>query len=98
MYFSAPFINAVYQRWPAIRRASCWYGAAIIALSLVATSFTSKVWQLFLTQGVLYGIGGGILYYPAIVFLDEWFVTRKGFAMGVMWAGTGASGVMIPCE
>ena len=33
---------------------------------------------------------------PAVLFLDEWFVRRKGLAFGIMWAGTGASGVAIP--
>ena len=28
--------------------------------------------------------------------MDEWFIRRKGFAFGVMWAGTGVSGVVIP--
>lgn len=44
----------------------------------------------------MYAIGGGMLYFPTIIFLDEWFVRRKGFAYGIMWAGTGASGVAIP--
>ncbi len=25
-----------------------------------------------------------MLYTPAIIFLDEWFILRKGFAFGVM--------------
>ena len=33
---------------------------------------------------------------PTIIYLDEWFISRKGFAFGVMWAGTGVSGVVIP--
>ena len=37
-----------------------------------------------------------MLYTPTIVFLDEWFIRRKGFGFGVMWAGTGVSGVCIP--
>lgn len=37
-----------------------------------------------------------MLYTPAIIFLDEWFIIRKGFAFGVMWAGSGVSGVCIP--
>jgi len=44
---------------------------------------------------VLYALGSSMLYTPAIVFLDEWSITWKGFAFGVMWAGTGVSGVCI---
>lgn len=35
--------------------------------------------------GVGYAIGAGLAYAPTILFLDEWFVVRKGFAYGVMW-------------
>lgn len=30
------------------------------------------------------------------VFIDEWFVRRKGFAYGVMWAGSGCGGLVGP--
>jgi MFS family permease len=30
------------------------------------------------------------------VFLDGWFIKRKGLAFGVMWAGTGLAGVIFP--
>lgn len=53
-------------------------------LALVASSFSRRVWHFILTQGVLYAIGGRFLYSPAILYLDEWFVRRKGFAYGVM--------------
>lgn len=28
--------------------------------------------------------------------MDEWFKLRRGLAYGIMWAGTGVSGVIIP--
>ncbi|KAI9892944.1 MAG: hypothetical protein M1814_000828 [Vezdaea aestivalis] len=28
--------------------------------------------------------------------MDEWFSRRKGFAFGVMWAGTGLAGIILP--
>ena len=28
--------------------------------------------------------------------MDEWFKRRRGLAYGIMWAGTGVSGVIIP--
>lgn len=59
--------------------------------ALFGASFASKVWHLVLTQGVLYAIGGALLYFPTCAFLDEWFVKRKGLAFGVMWAGAGGT-------
>lgn len=52
--------------------------------------------QLILTQGVLYGIGGSLLYNPFLFYLDEWFIRRKGMAYGVFFSGTGLVGSFIP--
>lgn len=68
-----------------MRRISSYIGLVILIIALVSSSFSTAVWHLLLTQGVLYGIGGVLLYSPVIVFVDEWFVRRKGLAYGVMW-------------
>lgn len=84
MYFEATFLFAIGQRWPRVR---CYFGpigVSIIVVALIASSFSTHVWHLILTQGILYGIGGGILYAPVLMFIDEWFVKRKGLALGVM--------------
>ena len=52
--------------------------------------------HLILTQGVLYGLGGTLLYNPAILFLQEWFSRRRGLAFGIMWSGTGIGGFTVP--
>jgi MFS family permease len=85
MYLSTLGLMHVLNRWPRLRRIATFVGVPIMALSLVLASFAESVWQLILTQGVLYGIGGTILYSPTVLFLDEWFVQRKGFAYGLMW-------------
>lgn len=68
-----------------MRRISSSIGLVILIIALVSSSFSTTVWQLILTQGVLYGLGGVLLYSPIIVFVDEWFIRRKGLAYGVMW-------------
>ena len=57
-------------------------------------SFRSLVqaWQLILLQGVLFGIGGGMLYVPVIKLLPEWFSERRGLASGIIFAGGGVGG------
>lgn len=96
LYLSAPFIFFALQAWPRFRRISSVLGLAIITLGLIASSFSTAVWHLIVTQGIVYAIGGSLVYSPAILYLDEWFVKRKGFAFGVMWAGTGVSGIVVP--
>ena len=84
MYFEATFLFAMGQRWPRFRRHCGPIGLFVIVVALIASSFSTHVWHLIVTQGILYGIGGGILYAPVLMFLDEWFVKRKGLAFGVM--------------
>jgi MFS family permease len=96
MYLGAPFVFGALQVWPKARGIVGPIGLFIITLSMVTSSFSTKVWHLIITQGVLYAIGGSLLYAPAIFYLDEWFIKRKGLAFGVMWAGTGTSGIIVP--
>ena len=96
MYLAAPMLFAVFQRWPRICRKSTPLGLAIVVVAIALSSFATSVWHLILTQGVLYAVGGGLLYYPVFLFIDEWFVQRKGFAYGVMWAGSGCGGLSGP--
>lgn len=96
MYLFAPISLYILEAFPSIRRFSSMVGLVIATGALVASSFSTQVWHLIATQGVLYAIGGSLLYSPTMFYLDEWFVDKKGFAFGVMWAGVGASGLVFP--
>lgn len=95
MYLFAPISLHILERWPSIRRVSSFVGLFIATGALVASSYSTQVWHLIITQGVLYAIGGSLLYSPTMFYLDEWFVKKKGLAFGIMWAGVGA--VRIHC-
>lgn len=84
MYLGAPLIFFILHSWPHLRRYSGIAGLMIITLALVASSFSTAVWHLILTQGVLYAIGGSLLYAPTILYLDEWFIARKGFGKATL--------------
>lgn len=67
-----------------------------MCLSLALGSFSTNVTHLVLSQGVGFGIGGCIAYSPSILYMDEWFVDRRGLAFGITWAGSGVSGLIFP--
>jgi MFS family permease len=46
-----------------------------------------QVWHLFACQGILVGIGSGILLYVLAPILTEYFPQRPGLAQGAMYAG-----------
>ncbi|KUJ12299.1 MFS general substrate transporter [Mollisia scopiformis] len=96
MYLIAPITLYALEYYPSIRRLSSIMGLAIAVTALIASSFATKVWQLILTQGILYAIGGSLLYSPTMFYLDEWFIKKKGLAFGIMWAGVGTSGLIFP--
>ena len=71
-------------------------GLVLLTSSLVAALFATRVVHLVLCQGLLYGLGGALVYNPFLFYLDEWFVARKGLAYGVFWAGTGGCSCVMP--
>ena len=85
MYLSGPFMFAGLQYWPKFRRRCPGFGLAIITISLIASSFATQVVHLIVTQGVLYAVGGTLLYCPVVSFLDEWFVRKKGMGEFSYW-------------
>ncbi|THX24525.1 putative MFS monocarboxylate transporter [Aureobasidium pullulans] len=96
MYFGAPIVYSVCRRWPRFRKISVIAGFVVIIASLIGASFSTTPFQLLATQGILYGIGGAAHYFPAFLYLDEWFFARRGTAYGIVWAGGGAAGLALP--
>ncbi|KAJ4473672.1 major facilitator superfamily domain-containing protein [Lentinula aciculospora] len=95
-YCSGPFITPVITRYPYHKRTCLSIGLILCWASLFAASFTTQVTQLVALQGVLYAIGGSLLYIPCISYLSEWFNHRRGLANGVISAGTGVGGILLP--
>ena len=71
-------------------------GLGLMCLSLAMASFATSVTHLVLSQGIGFGIGGCIAYSPSIMFMSEWFDKRRGLAFGMVWAGSGVSGILFP--
>ncbi|KAG9056324.1 hypothetical protein FS842_011018 [Serendipita sp. 407] len=96
IYCSGPVTYPLIYRYPRYTRLSMWIGAAICFASLFGASYTTNIVNLVLCQGVLYAIGGSLLYNPCITYMNEWFISRRGLANGVISAGTAAGGLVLP--
>ncbi|PWY73003.1 MFS general substrate transporter [Aspergillus heteromorphus CBS 117.55] len=96
MYLDLPFVFAAYRQWPQYQRRGCGAGVLVMCLALGLSSLSTNVTHLIVTQGVCYAVGGSIAYSPCILLMEDWFDKRKGLAFGVMWAGTGLGGVVLP--
>lgn len=62
-------------------------------VSLLAASFATKIWHLFLSQGVCFGYGMGFLYITATSILPKWFARRRSLVLGIASAGAGIGGL-----
>ncbi|CAL1714358.1 unnamed protein product [Somion occarium] len=95
-YIEGLLLSFFYGRYPDMVKKSMWFGLALCVLSLTLCSFVNQVWLLILLQGVGLGIAGGLLYWPIISFVSEWFVQRRGLAGGIIYAGSGIGGFVFP--
>lgn len=71
-------------------------GWPLCIVALVAGSFADQLSTLVLTQGVMYGIGFIVFYYPILSMVDEYWVQRRGMAYGLLCSASGVSGIVTP--
>lgn len=69
-------------------------GVALLTTGYVTAGFTTRVWQLFLSQGILVGMGIGFIYIPSLPILSQWFDSRRSVANGISSAGSGFGGAL----
>lgn len=58
MYIAGLVVTQVCSRWPKAKRPVMIAGLFVATLALVGAAFSTKPWQLLLTQGVVFSIGG----------------------------------------
>ncbi|THU88506.1 MFS general substrate transporter [Dendrothele bispora CBS 962.96] len=66
-----------------------------MSMGLVFASFATKLWHLYLTQALLYGLGSSMYYYPLMTLAPTYFDRHRGFAMGLILAGSGVGGLVM---
>ena len=77
-------------------RAVMELGVALMAGGLLLAPLTSEPWHLYVTIGVMVGAGSVCLGYSGqSLFLPNWFIRKRGFAMGVAFAGVGIGSVTL---
>ncbi|KAL3458529.1 major facilitator superfamily domain-containing protein [Aspergillus heterothallicus] len=95
-YLGAPVIMPFIQRYQKWRQHMIWVGWPICIGGLVLGSFASTLEVLILTQGVAYGLGFLIFYYPIISMVNEYWIARRGMAYGILCGASGVSGTIMP--
>ncbi|KAG7444069.1 MFS general substrate transporter [Guyanagaster necrorhizus] len=71
-------------------------GSLLYILSLVLTSISTQFYQYVLAQGILFGLGVGLLFYPSLASVSTYFCKYRASALGIAAAGSSLGGVMYP--
>ena len=69
-------------------------GAVFTGSSWLLASKVTTVMGLYLTYGLLGGIGTGIIYVGVVGQMVKWFPNRRGFATGMVAAGYGFGAIV----
>jgi MFS family permease len=77
-------------------RIVCSAGMALIALGLLATSWATTLLTVYVSYGLLVGLGIALVYTPSIASVQPWFTTRRGLAGGIASSGVGAGTLLVP--
>jgi MFS family permease len=90
----SPLIGRLMDR--AGPRAVMELGVALMGGGLLLAPLTTAPWHLYITIGVMVGAGSVCLGYSGqSLFLPNWFIRRRGLAIGIAFAGVGIGSVTL---
>jgi MFS family permease len=77
-------------------RLVCMAGMISIAIGLFLTSLAQSLTTVYLSYGLLVGLGIALVYTPSIACVQPWFNKRRGLASGIASSGVGAGTLILP--
>ncbi|CAO3572148.1 unnamed protein product [Mortierella alpina] len=93
VFLTCPFQSSMVRRFGL--RPVIAVGILICGCGMILASFATSLWQLYLTQGVLYGVGAGMALFTSVAVPVQWFDTKRGLAAGITVAGSGLGGACL---
>ncbi|CAE6458277.1 unnamed protein product [Rhizoctonia solani] len=69
-------------------------GCIVVFVGQLLAAFCDNLWSIFLTQGVLQGLGCGLLLPMIFAIPSQWFKKRRGLATGFVIAGSSFGGAV----
>jgi len=70
-------------------------GGLLLGTGVFCTGLANEIWQLYITYGVIAGLGTGITYAGTVANIVKFFPDRRGIAAGILSAGMGSGAVII---
>src|SRR5437867_5111764 len=74
------------------------FGALLVGVGLVISSFASSLWELYVSYGIITALGQGALSFVGHnALISFWFVRRRATAIGIASMGQGVGAlIMVP--
>src|ERR1700710_1345255 len=69
-------------------------GCLLSGLGGIGAAYAASLTSLYLTYGLLCGIGTGIVYVGIVGLVVRWFPDKRGFATGLVAAGYGFGAIL----
>lgn len=69
-------------------------GILLQGAALLLAAFSTTLWELYLTQGVLISFGLASILIPSITLIPLWFRKKRSLASGIGTAGSGLGGIV----
>ncbi|KAK8136392.1 major facilitator superfamily domain-containing protein [Apiospora sp. TS-2023a] len=73
-----------------------WAGSLCVLIGTFMTSIATEYYQIFLAQGVLQGLGLGLMYMPSTSVVSSYFKRKRSLALTIASAGTGTGAIVFP--
>lgn len=68
----------------------------LLGLGYFLMSQVNSLWQLYLFEGIIVGIGMSALYAPVLSLIARWFIQRRGLMTGIVLSGLGIGQLVVP--
>ncbi|KAI0694929.1 MFS general substrate transporter [Cerioporus squamosus] len=93
-FFSGGFVGRVFDVYgPRVIMA---LGTVIYVVSIALTSMARGYHEYIIAQGVLSGLGVGMLFYPPLASISTHFSKYRATALGIAMVGSGIGGTVYP--
>ncbi|KAH7129500.1 major facilitator superfamily domain-containing protein [Dactylonectria estremocensis] len=84
---------------PLFDRYGAWIirpAALVYLFSMMMLSICKEYWQFMLTQGILQGTAMGLMTFPALAALSQYFDKKRAAALGIGISGSSIGGIVFP--
>ncbi|GBE83587.1 major facilitator superfamily domain-containing protein [Sparassis latifolia] len=96
LYGAGPIVGRIYDAYGTSVIIPVGSFLTVFSLMMVSLAQENQPYQLFLSQGILFGIGIAAIFNPAMAVVGHWFRRRRAYAMGIVASGSSVGGVFFP--